>query len=451
MQRSEQPGDNEHALRREAGAYLHSHPAILELCRKFAEKYRSLGRWGGSVSLAGLTPEERAELAAFLRQAPEGSRLSFEALCRAWSKTRFGSLSLPRVVAEVLPDYLQTKKEAASRQEQSWRRDVLKVYRAYPEGKAGRWLEAILLGHFRWHEIGAEAVSALRLTARALASLPVGKRYERLPFFANRLCGQPHALDENTEAGKLFCRALSYLGGGRLSPSQVEARTELLYEAHILRDDLLNQVTVYGLRAFMQMEEPADGWCERLYWRQAAQDMAPLNVPLREITKADVFCPWEKGSECNAGLLETGKTAEADWPCYIVENAGVFSALLDELQERGLRKPLICLHGQPKTASWALLDRLTDSGARIYYSGDYDPEGLSIADKVLMRCPGSRLWHMGTNEYGQTGEKIPVRRLSQLQGLQDQALRELAVRLRECGTAFYQESLLEALLEDLLA
>ena len=102
---------------------------------------------------------------------------------------------------------------------------------------------------------------------------------------------------------------------------------ELLYRYHLLRDDVQNFATVYGI---------APQGTSDTYFQRAAAAFAPLNLPLREIVRTAVFAPVA-GSDI-----------------YIVENSGVFSSLLDALTAARRCVPLLCLHGQPKLASWAL-------------------------------------------------------------------------------------------------
>ena len=42
----------------------------------------------------------------------------------------------------------------------------------------------------------------------------------------------------------------------------------------------------------------------------------------------------------------------------------------------------MCMNGQPRLTGLMLLDLLEKSGTTIYYSGDLDPEGILIAQKL---------------------------------------------------------------------
>ena len=417
-------------LRTEAVRYFRERPVLMAAAKLFCQKYRSLGHWGGRICLRNLGTEDQQVLSAFLRRAVVDSlTLAYAEFLAAWGKTRFAGVPLGEVLGALYPERLTTRQQEAQGQEQRRQRLLVRLLQLYPDGPAGQWLEALMMHHVR---LGSpadyERRELLEPVARALSMLP--QAYERLPFFANRVCGNPHGLDMESETGRLFLRALAYLAGyadtGSLS---MAVKNELLYDQHILREDILNFATAYGLRAWTMGGE------EILYWREAAIDGAPLNVPLREIVRGEKFASCRG----NAGAFRV----------FIVENAGVFSTLLDNLQADGLCVPLLCLHGQLKTASWALLDRLAASGAALFYSGDFDPEGVLMADKILQRYSGAQAWHFTEEEYGPSKVVIPDSRLKKLEQVISPALAPLAGAIRQRREAFYQESLVPRLLLDL--
>ena len=417
-------------LRTEAVRYFRERPVLMAAAKRFCQKYRSLGHWGGRICLRNLGTEDQQVLSAFLRRATvDSATLAYAEFLAAWGKTRFAEVPLGEVLGALYPERLTTRQQEAQGQEQRRQHLLLHLLQLYPDGAAGQWLEALMMHQVR---LGSpadyERRELLEPVARALSMLP--QAYERLPFFANRVCGNPHGLDMESETGRLFMRALAYLAGyadtGSLS---MAVKNELLYDQHILREDILNFATAYGLRAWTMGGE------EILYWREAAIDGAPLNVPLREIVRGEKFASCRE----NAGAFRV----------FIVENAGVFSTLLDNLQADELCVPLLCLHGQLKTASWSLLDRLAASGASLFYSGDFDPEGVLMADKILQRYPGAQAWHFTEEEYGPSKVVIPDSRLKKLEQVISPALAPLAGAIWQRREVFYQESLVPRLLLDL--
>lgn len=384
------------AQQAEASRYLRQRPALLALAWAFCENYRRLGHFGGTYRVeVSAEPEACRTLSAFLREdVRPGTRISWGKCLRAWAQTRFAAVPLGEACAGTSTEALTSR--PAKRQARWVRREAILAALAEKYGDAPRcaqWL-ACLADDAPQHRLAkrdyALDESLLTTVARALAALP--EQYERLPFFANRVTGDPHALDETEAAGRVFLQALGWLA----------------------------QAVPQGT--------------SDTYFQRAAAAFAPLNLPLREIVRTAVFAPVA-GSDI-----------------YIVENSGVFSSLLDELTAARHCVPLLCLHGQPKLASWALLDRLATSGARLHYSGDYDPEGLAIAEKILRRYPDARPWHYEAADYApRPSVRLTDARRKQLADITLPELQPAAAAIRDQGYAYYQESFADQLARDLLA
>ena len=67
----------------------------------------------------------------------------------------------------------------------------------------------------------------------------------------------------------------------------------------------------------------------------------------------------------------------------ILENPAVFMGIAQKCKVKDF--PLICTYGQVKLAGIMLIDLLINAGYKIYYSGDLDPEGIQIADRLKQR------------------------------------------------------------------
>src|SRR4051812_20852486 len=90
-------------------------PGFIKLFHLFKEKYRSLGRIGGTVDIRSFTIEEIESIAGFLGQSADAilekgkiSLLSFE---QELSRTVFSNYSLVQLLEEVLQVSILTKQE----------------------------------------------------------------------------------------------------------------------------------------------------------------------------------------------------------------------------------------------------------------------------------------------------------------------------------------------------
>lgn len=409
--------------REEALAYVKGHARVRALALAFAEKYRSYGRFTGTYRVPKGAAEELSSF--FGRKLAAGDAVSWKSFAAAWSETRFADVSIEDVLHTLGDAPLISKKEAQAEEARLVSSILSRLLARYSAGAAGKWLRLLQEGWkgdrtyrlARREDYGDEAL--LGEAAHILSKLPAS--YERLPFFANRTTGNPHALDGGSRLGKIFLQALSWLHPA-IAPDD---RTMLLYEARLLRDDIQNFATAFGIAA--------DG-ATSLYWRAAAEAFAPINVPLREIVRAERFV-----SACG----------DTPFRVFIVENSGVFSALLDALTEAGRIVPLLCLHGQPKLASWALLDRLAAAGAELYYAGDCDPEGLVIAERILRCYPQAHAWQFDVRRFTPSAP-LSDARLKKLDGVTHPALLPVKEALLQHRAGCYQESLFRELKDDVL-
>ncbi|HET7627853.1 MAG TPA: DUF2399 domain-containing protein, partial [Bacillales bacterium] len=274
----------------------------------------------------------------------------------------------------------------------------------------------------------------LRLICQALAALPKESDYVRLPVFAERVANDPHRFDANTECGAHFLSALQIVRSQENStyeftnPLSSEAASELLQSFGIIRDDLLNFVTCTGILGYACENDAAHP-----VWKEAVSSKTVMNVPLREILPLSFFRPY-RGSAV-----------------FVVENSGVFSALLDEVSDEA-SPAMLCTHGQFKIAALLLIDRLVKSGTTIYYSGDLDPEGLQMAQRLVKRHPRHiRLWRYRLQDYltHASGEVLSSMRLRKLETIEIAALSDVKAEIARLGKPAYQEAFLPALVQDL--
>ena len=261
--------------------------------------------------------------------------------------------------------------------------------------------------------------------------------FQRLPVFAHEVTGDPHGFDPDRAQGRFLINALQFIRrlqdeGYPVHPSPpAEEINELLGYFGIIRDDLLNFITCAGILAFDETGSPFGVW--QSAWREGAV----LNVPLRELIKTDTLAPATCSGEEKA--------------IFLVENSGVFSEIVDRFAGRPL-PPVVCTHGQAKLAALLLLDRLVAGGSTLYYSGDFDPEGLQMAQRMARRYGEAlKLWRYDAGDYKSSISEvtIPPERLKKLQSIDPPGLKPVEEMLVSTGQAGYQEHLVHKLVADI--
>lgn len=445
-----------------AATYFRNQRGFERLFKLFIKKYQSLGRLAGRVTMTKPSPEEVQALAAFFRINCDGKpsiAISFAQFGAALEQTRFAGADIIDIFNCYTRTQLMTNQEISTQAETAKYQFINELISHYDNPHCHTWLNAVYhkapgtrRAQAAYEQAAPDNKNLFTLTLQALSNLP--ENYERLPLFAGRIAGNPHALDNDTPAGRLFLEALKLLNQSSRQPenkqlslhSPAEEEAELLYSFHLLRDNLLNFVTCSGLTAFRSVAITNQ---ELRYWQEAWHAGAVLNVPLRELVTLSQLIPAQISTS-----LQTSDRKNV----YIVENSGVCSTIIDYFAGKSLPlPPLLCTHGNFKLASWAAIDLLITGGCTLHYSGDFDPEGLLMADRLLSRHPTQiNLWHYSIDDYANclknTGEttEISESRCKKLDSITNPALTDIVQALRSTKHVGYQESLVNTLIQDIL-
>lgn len=420
-------------MNREDIAFFKSRQGYRRIFEGIREKYRSLGRIGGVIKLTNLTDEEKEILSNHFKRdysKNKSANIDVSAFEKSLKQTRFENYSLIEILEEYFGEKLTTKKEDIDAYNKE-KQDFFEQLRLAGTGRrCAQWLDSIK----QEKAVGMKAINqrydrdknALKkdilLVCDAIDNLPVYKGEKvRLPVFASRITLNPHGFDLNTDCGNLLKWALcTIMGLGDVRSSEEVA--ELYYRAGILLDEISNYVTLSGLIAYRGSK--TDEVFEAAYYSNEV-----LQVPLLHLSKIDsVKSPLGK--------------------VYVVENPGVFTTLLDT----SAFLPLVCTYGQPKLSSLVLLDLLYREGTEIYYSGDFDPEGLSIADRLYKRYKECfHFWRYTVDDYkkAQSNEILSDRRLNILKSIEAFSLREIVEEMSRVKKAGYQELIIDKLISDL--
>lgn len=401
------------------------HKGFTKLFRLFQKKYFSLGRMTGTVPLRDFTDEEIEELAGFLAlptvQLKRKGTVSLKQFEEKLGTSAFAHYTLLELVEAMLGEPLITKQQtldSKEQQETQFLHQLEQHLHALPSWYA-QIKQRLPDSRFIW-QAQETLLAEIERVAKALVQRLSKGKLERLPIFAQRTTGNPHAFDAQTIGGKLIVHAAFSLQADKGSyPKTTAERVDLLATLGIVQDDLWNFVTCQGLYGFTQQKVHP-------LWQAAADTASVLNMPMRELMKIDRIVPVQ------------GSTV------WVVENSSVASTLMDAHPTA----PIICTHGQLRMASWRLLDLLPAS-VMIYYSGDVDPEGLQIAQKIMVRYQERAvLWRMDEASYRRgKSEALTEARLVKLQAVT--IVPEVVRCMQQEKRAAYQEAWLDGLCEDI--
>lgn len=418
----------------EAVEYFKKKPVYEKLFNEFKKKYESHGKIGGIAVLTGLSTGDKEDISGFLMKdftSEEEVRVSAKLFEKALLKSRFSSLTTLDILTHYFGIKLRTNKEK-SEENEGKRAEYLAELTGYTDkAYIKEWLTEVFCTGADGAVVIARSYNAdknelkiiLQKLIKAIPMLPYfqgGKKKELLAVFAAQAAGNPHFFDDNTLAGNLLTAFLRdyFRFGYEDDLSEAENRSNVLFKAGLIKDTLSNDVIAYGIR----------GKCVDGSLHQGMEGFLHQKEPV-------------KLSLLTLANLEETFTNSVDRRIYIVENPAVFSILISRFPE----KSFICSYGQIRRAVFMLLD-LFDKNAVFSYAGDFDPEGLLIAERLKKRY-GDRLafWKYEPDIYLKymSEEKLTNQRIKKLDGVRDAALLKIAELMREEGRAAYQESMLE--------
>ena len=403
--------------------YFRQNSVWNKVLRGFQKKYVSYGRFGGSVVIRNLTPEEIEELEGFFGKSfhrQKSVSISAEKFQKALENSRYKEIKPDMILESYFGQPLMGKQEENLLKEQKRQEIIRRVNRDYEGTPVQSELEYImhmLKGDSR--EDFGELEQQLYLSAEIFNKLPY--RMEQkvyLAVFAAMLTGNPHAFDRGTVGGRILEQIIHrsleqrnlLIESREIFPAYKRQKSFLA--TGILLDDVSNYAMLCKVEAIKKdgnIHMGMDGF-------QKENDM--IQVPLGVIADwKEVRCLQQK--------------------IYIVENPSVFAMLCGKAE-----CSCMCMNGQPRLAGLMILDLLAKSGTTIYYSGDLDPEGILIAQKLADYYQGKfYFWHMAAEDYekSRSEEVISDRRMKILDKITDVRLIPVASQIKRHKTAGYQE------------
>lgn len=399
---------------------------FMQLWKKQYEKY---GTCKGSIDLV-LDDSNRECISGLMGKDYYGVdcvHITFRQLQKAILNTKYENCNFNEVLKMYFNQGVFTNKH---RQEQEQIR-VQNIFKHFfkQEGKSKQWIYNTYTNrdsvYIRIVQASKEneqkCINTVCVVMKALNHLPMWEnKKENISLFASYHTKNPHAFDKNTFAYYLMMHGIVYFLKVDFPKTNLE-QNEILYRAGLYQDGISNYCSVARLQAFNENNQPHLGWAGFYDSYEA------LNVNMDNLLHIHFITCCDR--------------------VYIVENPSVFQALLKKIKKEKIEKiGLVCTNGQLNYSAYLLLDILVNSNVEIYYSGDMDPEGLLIADKIKQRYPSIKLWGYDVRQYeiSKSKEQATDQRMHMLDALKDEAL----IRIGKCisenkNRVGYQENMIE--------
>ncbi len=353
--------------------------------------------------------------------------ITFRQLQKAMLNTKYENCDFNEVLKMYFNQRVLTNKY---RQEQEQMR-VQNIFKQFfkQEGKSQQWIYNTYTNrdsvYIRIVQASKEneqkCINTVCVVMKALNHLPMWQdKKENISIFASYHTKNPHAFDKNTFAYYLLMHGIVYFLKVDFPKTNLE-QNEILYRAGLYQDGISNYCSIARLQALNENNRPHLGWTGFYDSYEALNVNMDNLLHIRSIVCCDRV--------------------------YVVENPSVFQALLKKLKKEKIEKiGLVCTNGQLNYSAYLLLDILVNSNINIYYSGDMDPEGLLIADKIKHRYPSIKLWCYDVRHYeiSKSKEQATDQRMHMLDALKDGAL----IQIDKCicenkNRVGYQENMIE--------
>ena len=398
-------------------------------------KYKKYGKITGSFNLKAANNEERRILSNFdSKVLTEGKAKIKCSTVRELFNRKLKEYSFEELLVKVVGKELKTNKEIKDEeknQEEKFYDDILK---ACDNGIGRQWfLEVLYKKKYGYNIIirkykSEKEINKLEelnkriiLTINSLNKLPyLNNEYENIAVFSAVNTKDSHFFDIDKFTGRLFIKAISFILN-KDEPKDINEINELYYEVGILKDEISNHTTIYGLNAFNRDNSEVKAINSFNIWKE------PLQISISNLLKIDY-------------LESINNTV------FIFENPAVFHKIL-KMSDDNIS--LICTSGQLNLSSYIVLNKIRNLKS-IYYAGDFDPEGLMIAYKLKKRYKEKVKFLNYTRESyinNMSNNIIEEKSMSQLNKINCSELDEVINELRINKRAAYQELLIDEYLD----
>lgn len=420
--------------RKSAINYYKNSSAYRKMCKDLMMKYKRYGRLTGRISLKDYTDKQKVKIADFVGEsvADLGSKndVSVAKIKSAHLDTKYGDYDLAYLASEVTGIGLSVDSDGSKPSKEAIKETIRDEIRQLLSAVRPDVLDEIMDKIYYENKYKEISLGDIYFLGNAIEKINqrAGQfdgvnfdNYIYLAVFAAEITSNPYEFDEGTVLGDWLFRILALTYGDKpAGMSYMEYRDRVFEHYGILLDDIFHFLSVNHMLARSNGEVNS-------VWSSSCRNQVSWKAPLKHILKMDLIYP-----ELGDALI-------------LVENASVFyilSAMFNSL-------PIVCFHGKLRKSIWTFMDKLSKD-AKVYYAGDFDPEGLKMADD-LKQAYGDMidlsLMRMKYYEGSKPRTKIKPANLDILDKIRDEKLKEVAEAIKDTKLVGHQYNLIEMYVE----
>lgn len=418
---------------KECVKYFKSNKGYDKTFLKMKEKWRSYGKTAGYIIIDNPSFIEREAAKNLFGKSFDEKKIKFKMsdFEKALEESRYKGVTLLELLEEYFNEKIISKKEKNIFKEKSREDFFENIERKLKETKNYTEEAKFLLkkikeeksGLYKFDSDNSLSENMIYFGIKAVNFLKNRQKRIKIAMLGAEITSDPHYFDRGTPAGNLLIYMLSVVNNIQYA-KESEKILEIYYKSGIEVDSISSFTVCFNIRLFTKNGEHS-AYNEFI---KNSEDYVVTMSNLKNIVRAE-------------GVSKK---------IFIIENQMVFSYLCEYFKNSNIS--LVCTGGQLKTASLILIDMLCNSECEIYYSGDIDPEGIEIADKLLKRGNGRITpWCFSLEDYKNSisNKIISEQSLKKLEKVESDFFKELILKVKEEKKAGYQELILNKMIEDI--
>ena len=427
----------------EAVKYFKENVGYERLFKSIKNKYISFGEIKGNVIITNPTKLEKQALSGLMKKdysKNSSITINLNKLQNVLENTRFQGVNLKDLVNGYFKEEILTNKENLKKYED----DLTKFLNEILDANENTYIYSFLKKSFesldslyqsikkyynKEKNIDGKNILKQEILNACLGVNNLPTQITRIPVFASNVLSNPHGFDKKNACGKIFILLLCYVEN-RKYPKNSEELSELYYDNNLLVDDVSSMVLCKNIEAFVKNSN--DSITKK---HLGLEGFAKYNEP--------VFLTLY-----NLSNISCVKSDDKYKAVLVTENPAVFMQVAEKCKFKDF--PIVCTYGQVKLAGILLLDLLVNAGYKLYYSGDLDPEGIQIADKLKQRYNENFEFvgfDISTYYNNFSDVSISISRFNRLDNLQSDELKVLANEIAKCKKVSYEEKNIDNIIE----
>lgn len=399
-----------------------------------------LGRLGGSVTIP-LNDQNREDINGLLGidyHEQTQVKLSWTAFHKAIQNSRFEHADFINVLSLYYKTEIISNRELKENKEQQVERFLQSLNHAFLNTKASLWLQFMKGENGSVYSKIKQAIiqdsksvnKQLNWAMEGMNALPLWRNEsENLAIFSSQITGDPHAFDGGEFIQYVFVHAICYFLKLPYEKMNNIQKNELLFQVGLYKDSVSNFCMIAHINAFVTEN------VHHLAWNGFYEYYEAWNIHVDNVQNISAI------DETSCSIV------------FVVENPSVFQSLVAYAKNENLSNTgFLCTNGQLNYCGYLLMDKINQRNITMMYSGDMDPEGLLIADKLKTRYKEKlKLWHYSRSDFekAKSNKYANKKRLAMLDLILSDRLRCIGEYLKDEAIG-YQENLLEEYKADIL-